>query len=174
MGRQQSSRGVGPSRRAYRQVFDVLVLGVDDVSQVLAVHLLLEDPHVHIVLELVRPQHIAADNLGDRRAPVTRADDGNLLLLRGGCEMSVGQQGERVALEEPSGGVSSTWAPPRMRRASRRVPATAASTEQSRVTRSILLGFRPAWVGQPRQRAACAASRAGAAAGWRVGGDLRF
>ena len=131
-----------PPRRAYRQVLDVLVLGVDDVGQVLAVHLLLEDPHVHVVLELIGAEHVAADDLGDRRAPVARADDGDLLLLRGGRAVEGGRWREYGAHVQLLGGAARTDAPPRMRRASRRVPATAASTEQSRVARSILVGGR--------------------------------
>ena len=57
------------------------MLVVDDVGQVLAVNVLLEDPHGDLVLELVAIQHIAADDLGDGRAPVSRANDANLLLL---------------------------------------------------------------------------------------------
>merc|ERR1719364_383792 len=64
-----------------RQVLDVLVLGVDDVGQVLAVDALLEDPHGHLVVELVAIEHVAPDNLGDGRAPVARANDANLLFL---------------------------------------------------------------------------------------------
>ena len=48
---------------AYREVFDVLVLGIDNVSQIFAVDLLLEDPHSHFVIELLPLQHVAADNL---------------------------------------------------------------------------------------------------------------
>ena len=74
-------RGYQAGGRAHRQVLDVLVLVVDNVGQVLAVDVLLEDPHGDLVLELVAIQHVAADNLGDRRAPVSRANDANLLLL---------------------------------------------------------------------------------------------
>ena len=67
-------------RETHRKVLDVLVLSVDYISQVLAVDLLLEHPHADLLFELIRREHIAADNLGDRRAPVARADNGDLLL----------------------------------------------------------------------------------------------
>ena len=57
------------------------MLVVDDVGQVLAIDVLLEDPHGDLVLELVAIQHVAAHDLGDGRAPVSRANDANLLLL---------------------------------------------------------------------------------------------
>ena len=81
------------SSGAYRQVLDVLVLGVDDVGQVLAVDVLLEDPHGDLVLELVALEHVAPDNLGDGRAPVPRANDANLLFLpwsRGRADAQLG------------------------------------------------------------------------------------
>ena len=56
------------------------MIGVDDVGEVLAVDLLLVDPHSHLIVELVAVEHVAADDLGNRRAPIARADNGDLLL----------------------------------------------------------------------------------------------
>lgn len=37
--------------------------------------------HTHLLLKPVEVEQVAADHLGNGRAPVARADDGNLLLL---------------------------------------------------------------------------------------------
>ena len=50
---------------ADRQVLDVFVLRVDDLGQVLTVDLLLENPHLHLRVESLAIQHIAADDLGN-------------------------------------------------------------------------------------------------------------
>ena len=64
----------------HRQVFDVLVLGVDNLCKVFTVDLLLIHPHADLVIKLVAIEDVAADDLGDRRTPVARADDRHLLL----------------------------------------------------------------------------------------------
>lgn len=51
------------------QVLHVFVLRVDDVSEPPASHLLLQHPHVHLVLEGAQPCCIGASDLGDDRAP---------------------------------------------------------------------------------------------------------
>ena len=52
------------------QILDVLVLGVDDLRQLLSIHHLLKHPHGHIPLKFVRLlQGIVANDLGDGRAP---------------------------------------------------------------------------------------------------------
>lgn len=45
------------------------MLGVDDLGQVLAVDLLLKDPHLDLVVKVVESAHVATDNLGDGRTP---------------------------------------------------------------------------------------------------------
>ena len=52
-----------------RQIFDVLVLGVDDFSELLTVHNLLVNVHLDFVVEIVEFLYVSADDLGDRRAP---------------------------------------------------------------------------------------------------------
>jgi hypothetical protein len=41
------------------------VLGVDNVGQVLAVDLLFIDPHLDLVLEMVKLLHVATNDLGN-------------------------------------------------------------------------------------------------------------
>lgn len=53
-----------------RQVFHVLVLGVDDFSQLLAIDDLLVHVHLHLVVEIVELLNVGADDLGDGGAPV--------------------------------------------------------------------------------------------------------
>lgn len=45
------------------------MLRVDDLGEPPATHLLLQHPHVHLVLEGAQPRRIAASDLGDGRAP---------------------------------------------------------------------------------------------------------
>ena len=54
----------------HRQILDILVLRVDDIGEVLAVDVLLVHPHSHLVIEFIALEHIATNNLGNRRAPV--------------------------------------------------------------------------------------------------------
>ena len=56
------------------------MLSVDDLGQVFSINLLLKDPHLHLVVEVVQLEHIPSDDLGDGRTPVARTDDGDLLL----------------------------------------------------------------------------------------------
>ena len=59
---------------------DVLVLRVDDLSELATIHLLLEHPHLDLGLEpLGEPGGVGANKPGDGRAPVTAPDDANLL-----------------------------------------------------------------------------------------------
>lgn len=51
------------------RLLDVLVLGVNDLSQVLAIDFLLENPHLDLVVKVVESADVAADNLGDGRTP---------------------------------------------------------------------------------------------------------
>ena len=44
----------------------ILMFGVDDVCQVHAIDLLLIDPHLDLLLEMVKVLNIAANDLGDR------------------------------------------------------------------------------------------------------------
>lgn len=48
-----------------RQILDIFVLRVDDLSQLLATNLLLEHPHVDGGVKLVQFGSIAAHNLGN-------------------------------------------------------------------------------------------------------------
>lgn len=70
-----SLQKVGAGNNVRRQldagkVFDVLMLGVNDLGQVLTVDFLLKDPHLDLVVKVVELAHIASDNLGDGRTPV--------------------------------------------------------------------------------------------------------
>lgn len=58
-----------------RQVLHVLVLGVDDFSELLAIDDLLVDVHLHLVVEVVELLHVRADDLGDGGAPVWLAGE---------------------------------------------------------------------------------------------------
>lgn len=51
----------------------ILMLGVDDVCQIHAIDLLLVDPHLDLLLEMVEVLHIAANDLCDSRTPTTGA-----------------------------------------------------------------------------------------------------
>jgi hypothetical protein len=86
------------------QVLDVLVLGVDDLRELLAVHLLLEDPHVDVALErLGQVLGVLADDAGDGRAPVAGAHETDLL-RHGGV---LGRwRGRRNALKGANSGVT--------------------------------------------------------------------
>lgn len=60
------------------KVLDILVLGVNDIAQLLAVHVLLEDPHWDIPLEKARvfPIHnIFRHDLCNDGPPISGADD---------------------------------------------------------------------------------------------------
>ena len=57
------------------EVLDVLVLLVDDVREVAAVDLLLEDPHPDLLLELGALGRVSADVDGHRGGEVARADE---------------------------------------------------------------------------------------------------
>lgn len=58
-----------PGQFVARQVFDVLVLGVDDVGQLAPGDGFFVDPHVDLGVEAVRRFHVVADDLGDGRTP---------------------------------------------------------------------------------------------------------
>ena len=72
----------GPS---YREVLDILVLRIDDLGELLAVNLLLEHPHAHLLLEALRGrapgEDVLAGDLRRRRAPVPAADNAHLCLF---------------------------------------------------------------------------------------------
>lgn len=57
------------------------MFGIDDLSEVAAIDLLLEDPHVDLIIKLIFCQHIPANNLGDGRSPISRANDGHFFLV---------------------------------------------------------------------------------------------
>ena len=62
------------------QILDVLVVGVDDLGQLAAVHILLEHPHVDVLDEpLGAPGGVHPDQAGDGGAPVAAAHDADLL-----------------------------------------------------------------------------------------------
>ena len=81
-----------------RQIFDVFVIVIDDVSQFTIAYHFLEDPHCHALLEQVRFLHVFADNTSNSRSPskttsqqlqkrckvlpISRSNDANAVLLR--------------------------------------------------------------------------------------------
>ena len=61
------------------QVLDVHVRLVDNVCEVLAIDLLLVDPHVDLGLEEIMARRVRTNDARDGRSPVAGADDANLL-----------------------------------------------------------------------------------------------
>lgn len=53
-------------KRMTHDLLHILMFGVDDVCQVHAIDLLLVDPHLDLLLEMVKVLNIAANDLGDR------------------------------------------------------------------------------------------------------------
>lgn len=60
------------------EIFDVLMLGVDDLGQVASVDLLLKDPHLDLVVILVEELDVASNDLGDSGTPVARSNESDL------------------------------------------------------------------------------------------------
>lgn len=52
------------------QIFDVLMFGIDDFSELFAVDDLLVNVHLHFVIEVVEFLYVSTDDLGNGRAPV--------------------------------------------------------------------------------------------------------
>ena len=63
------------------QVFDVLVFGVDDLCELLAIYHLLIDIHLDIVAEAGVGLHIVPDDLGDHRTPARKHTHTTLSLI---------------------------------------------------------------------------------------------
>ena len=127
---------------AHRQILDILVLCVDDVGEVLAIDLLLEDPHADLLFELAASDHVAADDLRDRRSPVPRADNRHLLLL-GLPATGRGRKHERTITSPRRQACSSRCSgrartPPRSERSD--VPDAQPTRANKRATTSIVEG----------------------------------
>lgn len=59
------------------KVLDVLMLRVDDFSQLPAAHFLLIHPHIDGRVEAVGCLHVVPDDPGDSGAPAAAAEEGN-------------------------------------------------------------------------------------------------
>lgn len=59
------------------QVLNVLVLRVDDFSQLPATHFLLVHPHIDGSVEAAGRPHVVSDDPGDSGAPAAAAGEGN-------------------------------------------------------------------------------------------------
>lgn len=65
----QFGRVGGGVQMSKRRLLDVLVLGVDDIGQVLAVDLFLKDPHLDLVVKVIELANVASNDLGDSGTP---------------------------------------------------------------------------------------------------------